>query len=319
VLQVHGYAPPTKAEGTVCLIYESTNGINNKMCNNEKLERMREIHNKLEVDIVAYSEHQLNMKNKNNCNGFNQLFKGGEAVVHSVIAHNVNENFGKVQQEGTSLIMFRPLTDQLDFNESGKNDTGLGRWSVMTVQGDGARTRIVCGYNPCGNSKLNSSMTYQQHRRYFITQQKDLSCPKVGFRQDLVKVLKKWREEGDRLIVCMDANEDIYKKMIGRTLTDREGLKMVEAVQEFTGKKIGPTFFWGSKPIDGIWTTTDVIVTHACVMPAGFGVGDHCLFVIDMQATSLIGEEPLKVHWFTSRQLNTKVSSGATRNYLARV
>jgi hypothetical protein len=184
--------------------------------------------------------------------------------------------------------MFRPLTDQLDFNENGKDDTGLGCWSVMTVQGDGAQTRIVCGYNPCSNSKLNSSTTYQQHRRYFVTQQKDLFCPRVRFSQDLVKVLKKWREEGDRLIVCIDTNEDVYKKSIGRTLTDREGLNMVEAVGEFTGKKIGPTFFWGSKPIDGIWTTTDIIVTHACLMPAGFGVGDHRLFVIDMQAASLL-------------------------------
>ncbi len=148
----------------------------------------------------------------------------------------------------------------------------------MTVQGDGARTRIVCGYNPCGNSKLNSSTTYQQHRRYFVTQQKDLSCLWVRFRQDLAKVLKKWRGEGDRLIICMDANEDIYKKSIGRTLTDREGLNMVEAVGEFTGKKIGPTFFRGSKSIDGIWTTTDIIVMHACVMPAGLGVGDQRLF-----------------------------------------
>ena len=283
VLQVHGYAPPTKAEGTVRLIYENVNGISNKMCNNEKLERMREIHDELEVDIAAYSKHQLNMKDKKNCNGFNQLFKGGEAVVQSVVAHNVHENFGKVQQGGTSLIMFGPLTDQLDFNESGKDDTGLGRWSVMTVQGDGARTRIVCGYNPCGNNKLNSGTTYQQHRRYFVTQQKDLSCPRVRFRQDLVKRLKQWQEEGDRLIVCMDANEDIYKKSIGKTLTDTEGLNMVEAVGEFTGKKIGPTFFRGSKPIDGIWTTADVVITHACVMPAGLGVGDHRLFVLDMQ------------------------------------
>jgi hypothetical protein len=117
----------------------------------------------------------------------------------------------------------------------------------------------------------------------------------------------------------MDANEDIYKKSIGKTLTDTEGLNMVEAVGEFTGKKIGPTFFRGLKPIDGIWTTADVVVTHACVMPAGFGVGDHRLFVLDMQASSLIGEEPLKVQRFTLRCLNTKVSSRAMRNYLARL
>jgi hypothetical protein len=141
----------------------------------------------------------------------------------------------------------------------------------------------------------------------------------VRFQQDLVKALKQWREEGDRLIVCMDTNEDIYKKLIGKTLTDTEGLNMVEAVGEFTGKKIGPTFFRGSKPIDGIWTMADVVIMHACVMPAGFGVGDHCLFVLDMQASSLIGEEPLKVQQFTSRRLSTKVSSGVTRNYLARL
>ena len=51
--------------------------------------------------------------------------------------------------------------------------------------------------------------------------------------------------------------------------------------------------------------------------PQDFGVGDHKLFVIDMQAASLIGEDPLKVQRFTLRWLNTKVSSGATRNYLA--
>jgi hypothetical protein len=139
----------------------------------------------------------------------------------------------------------------------------------------------------------------------------------MRFQQDLVKALKQWRQEGDRLIVCMDANKDIYKKSIGKTLMDRDGLNMVEEVGEFTGKKIGPTFFQGSKPINGIWTTADIIVTHAWVMPAGYGVGDHHLFVMDLQEASLIGEAPFRVQQFTSRRLNTKVSRGATRNYLA--
>jgi hypothetical protein len=39
VLQVHGYAPPTKAKETVCLIYENLNRINNRMCNNEKIRK----------------------------------------------------------------------------------------------------------------------------------------------------------------------------------------------------------------------------------------------------------------------------------------
>ncbi len=89
--------------------------------------------------------------------------------------------------------------------------------------------------------------------------------------------LEKWRLEGDCLIVCMDANEDIYKKSLGKSLTKIDGLNMSEVVDDFTGKQIGPTFFRGSKPINGVWATPDIAVTHACVMPAGFGVGNHCL------------------------------------------
>ncbi len=60
-------------------------------------------------------------------------------------------------------MLFGPITEQLDFERSGKDNTGLGRWTVMTLQGDGVRTRIVCGYNPCRNGKLNSGTSYQQH------------------------------------------------------------------------------------------------------------------------------------------------------------
>jgi hypothetical protein len=77
VFQVHGFAPPKKAEGTVRLIYENVNGFSNRLCGNEKVERVQQIHNKLEVDMAANCEHQLNMHHKKNVNGFNQLFKGG--------------------------------------------------------------------------------------------------------------------------------------------------------------------------------------------------------------------------------------------------
>jgi hypothetical protein len=98
-----------------------------------------------------------------------------------------------------------------------------------------------------------------------------------------------------------------------------DGLNMSEVVGDFTGKKLGPTFFRGSKPIDGIWATRDIIVTHACVMPAGFGVGDHRMFVIDVQESSLVGTEPFRVQRFEARRLNTKTSSGATRKYVKRL
>jgi hypothetical protein len=215
VLQVHGHTPPTKAEGMVRLIYENVNGFCNQLSGNKKVKKAREIHNKLEVDIAAYCEHQLNMRHKKNCNRLNQLFKGGEAEVRSIVAHNVYMNISRVQQGGMSLLLFGHLTKQLNQNESSKDKTGLGRWSVMTLQGDGVCTRRICGYNPCGNAKLNSGTTYQQHRRYFVMMKKDTTCPKKSFHNNLMKQLNKWRQEGHCLVVCMDANKDILRNHLG--------------------------------------------------------------------------------------------------------
>ena len=82
--------------------------------------------------------------------------------------------------------------------------------------------------------------------------EKDRTCPRTRFKNDLLAQLRKWREQGDWLIVCMYANEDIYRKSIGKALTMSEDLQMIEAVGNYTGKKIGATFFRGKKPIDGV-------------------------------------------------------------------
>ena len=68
-------------------------------------------------------------------------------------------------------------------------------------------------------------------------------CPRVQFRIDLIVALTKWRENGDKLIVCLDANENIYKKLIGKTLTDANGMALVEVVGKFTRQPVGPTYF----------------------------------------------------------------------------
>ena len=142
-------APGSKRDGVIRLIYENVNGINNRLCNNDKVEKAKKIIDDLEADIVAYNEHRLNMQDRHNVNGFSQLFKGGEAAIHSVVAHNVHENFGKVQEGGTSLMAIGPLMESIEHDQAGKDETGLGRWSVMTFKGDRGRTRVICGYNPC--------------------------------------------------------------------------------------------------------------------------------------------------------------------------
>ena len=50
-----------------------------------------------------------------------------------------------------------------------------------------------------------------------------------------------------------------------------------------TGKELGATFFTEKKPIDGVWASPKVEVVGACVMPVGYDVGDHRMFIIDFR------------------------------------
>jgi hypothetical protein len=57
VLRIRGVVPVSKVEGVIRLIYENVNSISNKLSNNDKVEKAKEIINDLEVDIVAYNKH----------------------------------------------------------------------------------------------------------------------------------------------------------------------------------------------------------------------------------------------------------------------
>ena len=118
---------------------------------------------------------------------------------------------------------------------------------------------------------MQSVVAHNVHENIGRTQQ---GCPRKRFHDDLVAQLIKWHEEGDRLVVCLDANEDIYKKSLGKSLTKSDGLRMSEVVGDFTGKKIGPTFFCGSKPIDRIWATPNLrlLMPASCRRDLGWGI-----------------------------------------------
>jgi hypothetical protein len=133
VLEIHGVCPGKKSDGVMRLIYENANGIDGRFNNNRKVQKAKQIHNDLEVDIAAYNEHRLNMQHKLNKEGFSQLFLGGEAEVRSVVGHNVHtEKKRRIQEGGTSMLMFGKMIDYYDRSQSGRDDSGLGRWVVVS-------------------------------------------------------------------------------------------------------------------------------------------------------------------------------------------
>ena len=310
LLEVHGVPLGRKGEGITRLIYKNLNGLQSALLSkNEKLEKARRVIDNLQADVVCYNEHRQNLRHKANRNGFRQMFNGGETDLRAIASHNVHEMVSKYQEGGTAVLSYNELLQQFHREGSGRDDLGLGRWTFMRFIGeDRIITRIICGYSPCANKKTDSETVYQQHRRQLIQKLKDVTCPPARFREDLLRQMKQWQKDGERLILCLDAIENIYRGELGQRLTDLDGLGMKEVVGEFTGLQLGATYFRGSEPIDGVWA-----VTNACVMPVGFGVGDHRLFVIDLATPTLVGSGTTTVVRPAVRRFNTKIHGCAER------
>ena len=88
MLEVHGSRPTKKQDGVIQLIYKNINGIDEKYNNNWKVDKANELHDELEVNVVAYNKRKLNQNHNMNKVGFNQVFWGGEAEIRSMVAHN---------------------------------------------------------------------------------------------------------------------------------------------------------------------------------------------------------------------------------------
>ena len=309
LVETHGVRVGTKQEGVCRLMYENINGLLPHITGNPRLEKAKKLIDELQPDIVAYNEVRINWKHRQVVHGMGKMFQGGGTEVRAVTAHNVHENIGKKQEGGTALLAYGWILDHLDSGEVQRDESNLGRWVVMTFRGaNELKTRVLCGYNPCYNSsKVPNGTVYQQQARHLITERKNMTCPRTQFRKDLHELLTEWRTAGDRIIVCLDANENIYKKSIGKLLTDSDGLDMKEVIGDFTGTPLGATFFRGSTPIDGIWATRDITVVGACVMPCGFGVGDHRLFIVDFRSDTVVGATPVKIVRPSARRLNTRL------------
>ena len=105
----------------------------------------------------------------------------------------------------------------------------------------------------------------------------------------------------------MDHNKHVTNGPLGKDLRDKNGLDMREVIIQHTGASPGARFSPGSKTVDGMWVSGDLDISNACVMPFGYGVGDHRAFVLDIQLESMIGIDPVKIVRPVGRRLNSKL------------
>jgi hypothetical protein len=277
-----------------------------------------------QADIYAIAEHGLNFSKLSPEDQWKERTLGKLPSAH--LGHfSWNKNDPWDQQEarqwgGTGIIAMPQVTPHII--EKSNDKTKLGRWTTLLLQGkQGHRVRLITGYRPHKlQSGLNSGeqTVAAQHQRFFRSQGRELE-PQEAFIQDLDKEIEGWLQNGEELVIALDANEDVRSGATNTMLT-QHGLK--EAILDKHSHLSAPATVNSNHsrtPIDGIWTTAGLTIQRAGYGAQGEGYpSDHRLLYIDIHTRSLYGYRPPTINHTQISRLHSQ-DPRTRRKYLRAV
>ena len=122
-------------------------------------------------------------------------------------AHNTLEPRISTLSQPGGVVSIIIDTMQHKVDASGKNFTGLGRWTWTKFKGKNNRHLwVITVYRPCKTE--GSKTAYTQQLRY-LTKIKDERDSREILMEDLKSEIKKWSLEGESIIIMGDWNEDV--------------------------------------------------------------------------------------------------------------
>jgi hypothetical protein len=164
---------------------------------------------------------------------------------------------------------------------------------------------VVTVYAIGRNRSERLASYYQQQVRYI--QLRNLrTTPRQLLEDDLLQQLRVWRASGERIILMMDANENITTGRLCRQLGN-DDIELQNSTLLRHGKLPTNTHADGSEPIDGLWHTPDVEITEVKWLSFEESPGDHRACVFEFTTHSVIGNFEQRIVYPPCRRLNTKI------------
>ena len=224
--------------------------------------------------------------------------------IKAVLAHNTTAppqllasgQPKKLLHGGCVLMSLKPFINSR-IVATDKDPEQLGRWSSFLVEGKSHQyIRYVTAYLPCPNATGNDTV-YSQHQRHFRAQKTDRE-PVEAMIQDLHQAISSWIAEGEKVVIGMDANQDVRSgdmAIMLRTLgfeeqiTSRHGpLEPPPNTHQMNTQ---------GKPIDGIWTNFAHGELRCGYTAFGEGIdSDHRSCWIDIPDSIAYGYRPPDIH-----------------------
>lgn len=199
---------------------------------------------------------------------------------------------------------------------SGVDDSGLGRWSWLLLEGHRQnKVRVISAYNPCRTQPNQLHTVYSQHKRYFLSQKRDV-CPRIQFRKDLCAFLHTYILQQEKVILLIDCNENLEKMQELQRHLVSAPLFLTDPIRtkyDIAGI-LPPTQENGSYPIAAIFVSQDVgDIVKGGWLKFGDGVGDHRPLYIDISIKTLLGKYKNMIYPHRIRRLQCNNTSTVQR------
>ncbi len=141
-----------------------------------------------------------------------------------------------------------------------------------------------------------------QHTRYFESRG-EVRHPRQMFQADLLHLMRSWKTAGDEIILMGDFNENVYEGNLAQHLL-HEDIRMSKLCQKTTGSRLPNIHIRGSVPIDAVFATAGILCTAVTLLPHRMGVGNHRVFLLDIESDTLLGDVFPRVIPISRRLLN---------------
>jgi hypothetical protein len=258
--------------------------------------------------FFAGNEAQINWSLMPRSGRLPELFRS-ENALRTVAAYNTHENFSRRQYGGTFQLTFGELAARVV--DTGVDDRNLGRYAWTKFQGrTGHVARIISIYVPCKTSRSSGTLTVMNQQRRYLEDQGIQDCPRSILMADICALLHTWRQDGERLVAFIDANENMTDGPFHEMFTSPE-LQMREAVshrhpdprwKHTASYRKGDTL--GKWPIDGVYATPDLPFDATTWLEFLPHLGDHRFNVLDVNAQVLVGDAVLRIVRPIARRLS---------------
>jgi len=283
--------------------------------NNQKNQAIWQFLNDKHIDIFLTTENNVAWHCITTTQQLLEWTRGWWEASQLSIGHNKQDpSANPYQLEGVAILSCNRAAHGVAGSE--QDYTRLGWFCWTTYQGkNNLILQIISGYQLC-NSDNGHLSVLQQHWQYLDQYQPDNKAhPCNLFWTDLRTILQQWMDQGDQIIMGIDANKDIQHPDI-TTFYDEFGMTKILIAKH--RQEAPPTQNHGSHPINGLFATR-AIQNSQCRYLSGLDViGDHRCLWIDIPETCIfrttmsVPQAP-KARWLKTEDLWIVKNTWTTR------